>query len=323
MNIQKGKQKRAQIIVIYGVAGIGKSTLASYSPRPLFLDTEHGSGQLDVDRVDIENLADLGDALAHIRAGLHPEYKTVVIDTGDNLWRMCADAICAEHKWKNIEEPAYGKGYPYVLQRQREVQDVLSDIRNGGTNVILICHAAVERMNPPDAEEYTRYTLKMATAPSKQAASAGELIKEWADCIIFCRHTITTSSNGKAVGESERVIEVSPAPAWEAKNRYGLTEAMPLCRDSFMRILEAAGLPDDGTAPKVAVPAAQEPAQAAQRLDFDEALLVEYFAATGRLQPGQTLVDLNAKLRAAIQERPADAMQAARAWKAKQEGGEA
>lgn len=322
MNIQKGKQKRAQIIVIYGVAGIGKSTLASYSPRPLFLDTEHGSGQLDVDRVDIENLADLGDALAHIRAGLHPEYKTVVIDTGDNLWRMCADAICAEHKWKNIEEPAYGKGYPYVLQRQREVQDVLSDIRNGGTNVILICHAAVERMNPPDAEEYTRYTLKMATAPSKQAACAGELIKEWADCIIFCRHTITTSSNGKAVGESERVIEVSPAPAWEAKNRYGLTEAMPLCRDSFLRILEAAGVQLGDDAP-VAISAPQEAAQAAPQLDFDERLLVEYFAATGRLQPGQTLVDLNAKLRAAIQERPADAMQAARAWKAKVEGGEA
>ena len=50
---------------------------------------------------------------------------------------------------------------------------------------------------------------------------------------------------------------------------------------------------------------------------------MEYFAATGRLQPGQTLVDLNAKLRAAIQERPSDAMQAARAWKEKQEGGQA
>ena len=88
-------------------------------------------------------------------------------------------------------------------------------------------------------------------------------------------------------------------------------------------ILEAAGLPDTDEKPTVAPSAPQEAPQAAQRLDFDEALLVEYFAATGRLQPGQTLVDLNPKLRAAIQERPADAMAAARAWKEKQEGGQA
>ena len=51
MKIIKGKQAAPVRCVLYGVEGIGKTTLASQFPTPLFLDTEDGTRQLEVDRV--------------------------------------------------------------------------------------------------------------------------------------------------------------------------------------------------------------------------------------------------------------------------------
>ena len=50
-NITKGKQKTAIRLVAYGAEGIGKSTLASQFPDPLFIDTEGGTAHLDVRRL--------------------------------------------------------------------------------------------------------------------------------------------------------------------------------------------------------------------------------------------------------------------------------
>ena len=52
MNITRGKIAKAQRVVIYGVEGIGKSTLASKFPNPLFIDIEGSTGNMDVARLD-------------------------------------------------------------------------------------------------------------------------------------------------------------------------------------------------------------------------------------------------------------------------------
>ena len=52
MNITRGKQAKAQRVIIYGTEGIGKSTLASQFPNPLFIDTEGSTSNMDVARMD-------------------------------------------------------------------------------------------------------------------------------------------------------------------------------------------------------------------------------------------------------------------------------
>ena len=49
MNIVSGKQPKARKVLLYGPEGIGKTSLARQFPRPLFLDTERGTGEYDVD----------------------------------------------------------------------------------------------------------------------------------------------------------------------------------------------------------------------------------------------------------------------------------
>ena len=55
MNIITGKLPAAKRIVIYGAEGIGKSTLASQCPDPLFIDTEGSTTHMDVKRFEASN----------------------------------------------------------------------------------------------------------------------------------------------------------------------------------------------------------------------------------------------------------------------------
>lgn len=313
--IKKGRQARAQRIVIYGPEGIGKSTLASAAPAPLFLDTEMGTGQLDVDRLDVTCLDHIGATINELLNQPH-EYKTVVLDTADNLWRLCADSVCAENKWKDIETPGFGKGYSVAADKFRIVLSWFDHLISKGINVVIVSHAKVDKVNPPDNAEYSKYCIKVS-APTKQAEASREFLKEWCDSLLFCNFDMTVdSSKGKAVGKHERVVNTVPAPAWEAKNRYNLPETMPMTAETMQAIFEAAqggaqkAAQTPAPAPVEEVPAAAPaPAQAS-----DEDVLKAYFIGIGKLQPGQTLADLPANIAAALKARPEKALATARMW---------
>lgn len=313
--IQRGRQARAQRIVIYGPEGIGKSTLASAAPAPLFLDTEMGTGQLEVDRLDIETLDQIGATINELLSQQH-EYKTAVLDTADNLWRLCADYVCAENKWSDIEKPGFGKGYAMAADKFRIVLGWFDRLISRGINVVIVSHAKVDKVNPPDNAEYSKYCIKVS-APAKQAEASREFLKEWCDSLLFCNFDMTVdSSKGKAVGKHERVVNTVPAPAWEAKNRYSLPEAMPMTAETMQAIFQAAqgGAQQPAQAP---APAEVEevPAQApAPAQPSDEEVLTAFFVGTGKLQPGQTLADLPANIAAALKARPEQALAKALAW---------
>ena len=115
LKITKGKRTVPVRGVLYGTAGIGKSTFGAGLPRPLFLDTEESTNQLDVDRVLVTSWAALGAAVAEIASGSH-DYQTVVIDTADWAERLPVESILAKHNQKSIEGFGYGKGYTILAE---------------------------------------------------------------------------------------------------------------------------------------------------------------------------------------------------------------
>ncbi len=79
-------------ILLYGPSKIGKSSFASQAPDAIFLATEPGLNALEVYQQPIGSWPDFLDACAELAKGKHP-FKTVVIDTIDILYRLCADHI--------------------------------------------------------------------------------------------------------------------------------------------------------------------------------------------------------------------------------------
>ena len=54
LNIVSGVEKTPIKFCIYGAEGVGKTSLASKMPDPLFLDIEGGTSRLDVRRLKLQ-----------------------------------------------------------------------------------------------------------------------------------------------------------------------------------------------------------------------------------------------------------------------------
>ena len=108
------KQDHADLtVLVYGPSKIGKSTWCSRSEGALFLATEPGLNSLDVFQVPIRSWEELLAACGEIAEGKHP-YKTVILDTVDNAYRMCSDYICTKFKIEHESDLGYGKGWALI-----------------------------------------------------------------------------------------------------------------------------------------------------------------------------------------------------------------
>jgi hypothetical protein len=223
MKITKGKQARAQRVVLYGVESVGKSTFAAQFPNPLFLDIEQGTSHLNVDRCDISSWKQLTDALTESK---ETDYQTIVIDSADWAERLCVEDLLATSKKNSIEDFGFGKGWVMVAERMSRMLTSVDTLIDSGKNVVLIAHSKIVRFEAPDAlAAYDRYELKL----SKQSSP---LLKEFADELWFLRFktkvSTTDTGKGKGIGGKERILLTTHSAAYDAKTRSGLAEELPL-----------------------------------------------------------------------------------------------
>lgn len=107
--IHRGRQPMPPRLLLYGIEGIGKSTLASDSPDPIFVQTEDGLSEIDCDKFPLSTtFEDVQAALSELHTEQH-DYQTVVIDSLDWLERMIWDALCRQfnvtsinHYWRRV-----------------------------------------------------------------------------------------------------------------------------------------------------------------------------------------------------------------------------
>lgn len=227
-SVTTGVQTAPVKTVLYGPEGIGKSTFASHFPDPVFIDTEGGTKRLNVARLpQPTSWAMLLDEVAEVRKGSVP-CGTLVLDTADWAERLCIQAVCARAKVNGIEDFGYGKGYTYVKEEFAKLLDALEEVLNAGHNVVVLAHAAITKFEQPDAVgNYDRWSMKT----SKQVAP---LLREWCDMLLFANYKTVVEKAGsgpnaknKASG-GRRVLYTTHHPCWDAKNRFGLPEELPL-----------------------------------------------------------------------------------------------
>ena len=110
--------------LVYGPSKIGKSTWCSKADDALFLATEPGLNALEVFQTPITCWDDLLQACAEIAEGKH-EFKTIVVDTVDNAYKMCSDYVCKKFKIEHESDLGYGKGYALI---NNEFQRVINKL---------------------------------------------------------------------------------------------------------------------------------------------------------------------------------------------------
>lgn len=250
LNITRGVVPRAQKVVVYGVEGIGKTTLAAQFPDPLFVDTEGGSGHMDVARVETpKSWEALLQTVDEVRA--ERPCSTLVIDTADWAERLCQQHVCDKGGKSSIEDWAYGKGYVMMAEEFGRLLDALTDLTEAGIHALLLAHSEVRKFEEPnEAGAYDRWELKLSKTGQKKIAP---MVKEWADAVLFLNYVQTVENVAKDGQEPKykarggrRVIYATHHPCWDAKNRWGMPDESPLAWESvapYVREIEAPAAP--------------------------------------------------------------------------------
>ena len=251
--IQTGRHEAPPRVLLYGSEGVGKSTLGSQTPNPIFVPTEDGLGQIDCHRFPLaESYEDVLSALGALFTDKH-DYQTVVIDSLDWLERLVWDAVCRDYGAKSIEkvDGGYGKGYIHSLPYWRKFLDGLNALhKERGMLVLLLAHAKVERFEDPESSAYDRYSPRLHK-------HAGALLTEWTDIVTFASRKFRVERESAGFnrergiahpvgqGGGERILRTVGGPSCVAKNRYDLPAELPLSWDALLGAIVG----DSATAP--------------------------------------------------------------------------
>lgn len=228
--IDSGIKQKALKVVVYGPEGVGKSTLASQFPNVLFIDTEDSTMHMNVNRLkkptSWSELLSMIDWVKQTRP-----CSTLIIDTADWAQQLAEKQVLIENNWKSIESPGYGEGYVKTREHWGKMLDKLSDVVDAGINIVLTAHTEIKKFEDPTENlAYDRYELKLAKRSNAHIAG---VTKEWADMVLFINYEVYAvkregmANKGQAQG-GQRKMYTTHHPAYDAKNRFGLPESMPL-----------------------------------------------------------------------------------------------
>lgn len=247
MELIKQKTITAPKLLIYGGPGVGKSTLASQLPLPLFLDIEGGLNYMDVARTPVINDPDtFYNYIVELLKTPAGEYKTIVIDSIDWLVRKFAEKIAkvgyTEEGEKvqgmvqldktlsnNLMEAngGYGKAKEELENHIRsKLIPALNKLNQKGYGIVLIAHAYVTGVLDDDGMSIEKVMPKIDPPTIGKKPIAAPAFIEWVDNVFFLKKV-----NG------EYILQVESDNYATAKNRLGLTGEINLKETNINQIL--------------------------------------------------------------------------------------
>ena len=233
MQVLKGQTLTAPKLMLYGLSGVGKSSLAAKLKNPLFLDFEGGLNYLGVDRtpqyLDLDEFyKDLIELYRKAEAGKR-EYDTIVIDSVDWLVRKVVEKAAGIDKHNltetlNRSNGGYGNG-KQVLENQIRTMllPLLVSLNKQGYGICLVAHA--ERKDLMDADGVDTERI----APKIDVNTMNTFV-EWCDNVFYLKNI-----NG------ERYLVLEGDSNVLAKNRLELTGEVKLADIDINKLLMPKG----------------------------------------------------------------------------------
>lgn len=127
-------------MIIAGVPGIGKTTLALSSPKPLLIDLDKGISRVDVKhRAPILTANNYEEIVSDLKSIPLDRFETIVIDTGGKLLEMLKPVVIKD-------DPKNGKrdgnlslqGYGAI---KKKFAEFVNFVRGLNKNLIIVFHA--------------------------------------------------------------------------------------------------------------------------------------------------------------------------------------
>ncbi len=243
LNFIKKSGPIAPRITIYGAPGIGKSTLASQFPDPLFFLTEECS----VDKVNyigvIKSYDKFLEGINKLLEIENPPFKTLIIDSISKLDSLIVnDILKKESLTKSGKQPSlnsscggYGAGFQAAQQEHRYLKSLLDNFQKKGITVIYIAHLTIIKYKAPDLEDYDRYSIVMNHDKSR------EVYIDDVDAVFFCKlksFVSSTDSGRNIISSTEnRIILSGVSDAHVSKNRFNMPMEIEMNYESIKQYI--------------------------------------------------------------------------------------
>lgn len=223
-------------IMLYGPNGMGKTTLASMAPNPVFIGLDDGGRKIrnpktgqPVNAIQgVETFEDLRDALHQV--DLFPTGGTMVLDT-----ITLAEAAIIKHVLKtvkvgkdyaeNLEDYGYGKGYNYLLDPIRLLLADMDSLVRRGTNILLLAQQSQATVSNLSGVDFAQDGPTLESKP-KAGANVRSEVCGWVDNIFRIGYPDVSvikanaqANKGKAQGTTDRQVFTEPEVHFLAKNR--------------------------------------------------------------------------------------------------------
>jgi len=227
--------KTGEKIILYAETGMGKTTLASMAPDPVFIGLDDGgrklrhpqTGELLRHIPDVNTFEDVRTAL---NACLTLDCKTVNIDTGTILESPYAeDYVLRTVKGpqnstcKSLEGYGYNKGAKHLYDAMRLPLLDCDRLIEAGKNVIVICQSVNNKVANPAGEDFLRNEPRLA---HDRKYSNLLMWCEWADHILridyqgtWVKKKTKDANFGKVSGDTTRVVQTKEEAYFKAKSR--------------------------------------------------------------------------------------------------------
>jgi hypothetical protein len=210
--------------------------LAATFPKPIFIRAEDGLQALPIDKrpdafpliVGVEPLWEQCKALLQEEH----DYKTLVIDSATALERLFTQHVVDSdpNKPKSINQAlgGWGAGTSAVAsmhQRLRKVCGMLNERK--GMNIVFIAHADMERVELPDQDAFSRYSLRLG------AKSMAPYTDDVDVCGFLKLSTFIMGKDDqhkKAISDGSRILTCHAQASCVSKNRYGIDSDIPVVK---------------------------------------------------------------------------------------------
>lgn len=221
-------------IIVYADSGMGKTTLASMAPKPVFIALDDGSRKicnpLTGERLQrIPGVETYDDIRAVVRQfHLFDGFETLVVDTGTIMqdlaltW-MLANIKAGEHGKQYdatcVESYGWGKGYRHLYDTMKLILADFDALVHHGKNVIILCQMAQDVIANAGGADFMCDVPKLQGQHGKVTPAVWSAYNEWADHVLKIGYSNIASQDGKAASNNERVIFVHGQVHFKAKSR--------------------------------------------------------------------------------------------------------
>lgn len=245
-----GDPNAPYMCLVYGEAGVGKSTHCSRAEGVYFIPTERGISQINVARYrhPVDTLPTLVAILDKLLVARHP-YKAVCLDSATAAERLVASHIDARLTKTPVKlkdgsmahsiaemNAEYGRGYTLIVGEWLEILKRLEALRDKrGMNVFVTANCKTETVRNIEGPDYQKYTMDMSGPKSIK------LLVNAADYVLFMRQDVSIDAkNKKKVLADARDLSIYTrgTAAWTAKTRGAIPwpERIPLDWATFDRL---------------------------------------------------------------------------------------